>query len=102
VSDWTDTLDARRAGYVEGFHGAGERIDKLPEEQLPTVGTDAPDSDAPQPPTTPVEADSGRHHIPADAAGTARVNKAAAPKTAAKKSAAKKTAAKRPAGRVIK
>jgi hypothetical protein len=83
MSDWTEILDARRAGLVEGFHGADERIDKLPDEQVPATGDLAPESDAPQPPALPVEAAIGGHaKLPGKAS--------AAKKTSAKKTSSRK------------
>lgn len=80
MSDWIDTLEARREGLVEGFHGAQDSLDKLDEDQVPATGTLAPESDAPAPPLHPVESATGGHR--AQVAGR---------KTAAKKAAAKKT-----------
>jgi hypothetical protein len=61
MSDWTDTLDARRAGFIEGFHGAGDPIEDLADDEVPSTGALAPDSDAPPPPAHPVESATGGH-----------------------------------------
>jgi hypothetical protein len=82
MSDWTDTLDARREGLVEGFHGAGDRIDKLDDSEVPATGAIAPDSDAPAPPAQPVDAPVGGHGP-------------VAKKSAARKSTAKKASSAR-------
>lgn len=59
MSDWIETLDARRNGEVEGFHDVNSPIDKLDDTEIPTTATLSPESDAPQPPALPVDAPTG-------------------------------------------